>query len=163
MSSNFGLYSGHYERYLVDTLDSVVFLWRTLILPHIPFLNFHRQLNCLNSSSKVSFPWGGRRVISYFSLALPRLVGVGPAHGSRVSKRLAQQFWIEFEPDFWLLLFGFFLSCVFCPIVELLQSLWILSYHFSIQFLFPVRNGKVTPYHSLRTGRDSPPTFAYFW
>ena len=102
-------------------------------------------------------------MISYFPLALARLVGVCPAHGSRVSKRLAQQFWIEFGPNFFVVVFWPFSFLCVLPTVELLWSLWILSYHFSIQFLFPVKNGKLTPRLSLSVGRDSLPTSAYFW
>ena len=137
-----------------------MFLWRTLILPHIPFLNFHRQLNCLNSSSKVSFPWGGRRVIPFFSLALPRLVGVCPAHGSGVGKRLAQQLWIGFGPD--MLFFGFSFPVYSAPLLNCYGPFGFCLIIFSIQFLFPVKNGELTPCHSLSTGGDSPPTSAYF-
>ena len=91
------------------------------------FFFFHRQLNCLDSSSKVCFPCSERQVLTYFLLALAGLVGVCLAYGLRVSKRLAQHFWIEFG-----LFFGFFLSYMFYSIVELLCSLWALSSHFSI-------------------------------
>lgn len=71
----FGLYSGHCERYVAETLDSVVPL-KTIDF----FFNFIRQLTYLDSRSKVCFDMVVTGEISLFLLTSVGLVGVCPVH-----------------------------------------------------------------------------------
>lgn len=153
----FGLYSGHFERYVAETLDSVV-PRRQLIF--FFFFNFIRQLTYLDSSSKVCFAMVVTGEISLFLLASVGLVGVCPGY-----------VWFSFHSFciesgaaffFWSLLFFVHVPSV----VELLWALWALSSHFSSQFLFSVNNSKKWETHLMLfpySRYGLPSTFSMFW